>query len=243
MQPPLFIFTHGFMGMDEVNLLGFTVRYFRGVKALMDSLSVPAMFARVPRASSVKTRAGHLAAIVENSGAKHCVLVGHSMGGLDCRFVAGRLDRARRVKTVVSLATPHRGSSLADWMLGGSGPLPLIGQRYMRPALEDLTAEGSERFNREIPDRPDVRYLSYAASRPADEMPLWLRSFTRTLEDKEGPNDGQVSLASAKWGEFRGAVRADHFELIGWNGGLPKASICRPFPHLSLFDRIVREVC
>jgi triacylglycerol esterase/lipase EstA (alpha/beta hydrolase family) len=40
-------------------------------------------------------------------------LVGHSMGGLVATYVLKRLDRARRIRRVITLGTPHRGTPLA----------------------------------------------------------------------------------------------------------------------------------
>ena len=40
-------------------------------------------------------------------------LVGHSMGGLVCRWYAQECDRVGRVDRVITLATPHAGTSLA----------------------------------------------------------------------------------------------------------------------------------
>ena len=141
-----------------------------------------------------------------------------------------------------TIGTPHRGSPLAGRMLAGQGLLSAIGRRFLRPALEDMRPEACARFNQAVPDRDDVRYLSYGGARPADEVPFWARSWSRILERLEGPNDAQVSEASARWGDYRGTVRADHWELIGWNLGLPKASAARPFPHLEFYRGLVNHV-
>lgn len=52
-------------------------------------------------------------------------VVGHSMGGLVATWLLKRLDRGRRVRTVVTLGTPHRGAPLARLgaaVLGGWCP-------------------------------------------------------------------------------------------------------------------------
>lgn len=88
--------------------------------------------------SSIVDRARHLAMRLvehaEGDGPIH--LVGHSTGGLDARLLASasaelRLDdaalaRVRRVRTVVTLATPHRGAPLAAFFTS------LAGQRVLR---------------------------------------------------------------------------------------------------------------
>jgi len=139
------------------------------------------------------------------------------------------------------VATPHRGTVLADWALTGDGPLPFVARRWLRPAVADMRPAACARFNREVPDRDDVRYMSWAVARPLPEMPFWARSGGRLIEDREGPNDGQVSVASARWGEHRGTLRADHWEVLGWSLALPDAAVARPFPHLAFYERLVAE--
>lgn len=63
----------------------------------------------------------------------------------------------------------------------------------------------------------------------------------RCVTRAEGANDGLVSQRSATWGRFLGSVRADHFELVGWNLGLPDSVRERPFQHLEIYRRIATE--
>lgn len=45
-------------------------------------------------------------------------LIGHSMGGLDARYLITHLQpEAFTVKTLTTIATPHRGSAFADYLL------------------------------------------------------------------------------------------------------------------------------
>ena len=53
---------------------------------------------------------------------------------------------------------------------------------------------------------------------------LWVTApFGSTSRDDKGaivlsPSDGMVSVESAKWGEFRGCLPADHYDVIGQIG-------------------------
>lgn len=241
-DPPTFVFVHGFFGCDEIALPFFPIQYFRGVKALMTRLGLPCLMPRLPQGAAVAERAGSLVRALDDAGVSRCVLVGMSQGGLDSRYVAAKLDAAGRVRAVATLGTPHRGSWLADWALESHNPLPAVLRRLSRPALEDLTLDACARFNDAVPDRPDIPYLSWAGRRPVGEMPLWLRPFGTMLDGREGDNDGQVSVASARWGDFRGIVRADHYELLGWSFGLPNRAKARPFPHLGLYEEVARRL-
>jgi len=47
-------------------------------------------------------------------------IVAHSMGGLDARYMISCLEpKGVEVRSLVTVATPHRGSAFADYVLGG----------------------------------------------------------------------------------------------------------------------------
>jgi hypothetical protein len=46
-------------------------------------------------------------------GFQYADVVGHSMGGLVATYLLKRLDRGRRIRSVVTLGTPHRGAPVA----------------------------------------------------------------------------------------------------------------------------------
>src|SRR5205823_12773216 len=99
------------------------------------------------------------------------VLIGHSLGGLDARYMISKLGMAERVKALLTVCTPHRGSPYADWSilhlgkrLGGLRLMNLLGLDVQ--AISDLTTERCRQFNEEVPDVPGVRYFSIGAARP-----------------------------------------------------------------------------
>lgn len=63
-------------------------------------------------------------------------------------------------------------------------------------------------------------YFSYgAAAKPG----FWsvFRPSHRILQQIEGPNDGLVSIASSKWGTYKGTlVGVSHLDLINWTNRL-----------------------
>ncbi len=226
------------IGFGSLGVWGRRVAYFRGVEQLCRELGVTACFPRVSNLGSVRRRAQDLARFIESNNLKQVVLVGASMGGLDARYFTSRLDRDRRVRALVTIGTPHRGSPVAENFLSGHWP-----GRFLAPsAVSDLAASSSDRFNAEVPDRDDVQYFSYAGIRPVSELPLWLRPAGRCVIQGEGVNDGLVSECSTRWGSYLGNVRADHFELIGWNLGGRSRKFERPFEHLPLYRKIVTNL-
>jgi len=68
-----------------------------------------------------------------------------------------------------------------------------------------------------------------------------MRPGARLVSSEEGDNDGLTAGSSARWGTFRGSIRADHFELVGWSLGFPDKTTARPFPHLDFYRQILNE--
>lgn len=80
------------------------------------------------------------------------------------------------------------------------------------PAFANLTTEYLAAFNRVSRDDPSVYYSSYAAS--ADLKVYAPLAFPKWIVDqREGENDGLVSINSARWGNFKGSVQCDHWVI------------------------------
>lgn len=175
------VLCHGFFGFEE----------FAGVDALPYFFNVPERLAEdgedlvftpaVDPFNSSDFRADQLAAIVDEivqeTGHEKVILIGHSQGGLDARAVASL--RPDLVAAVVTVATPHQGSGVADIALGltenpaaakviddlvklVAGPLyDAVGEETsIAKALHLFTAPGIEEFNQKYPDQQDVFYAS-----------------------------------------------------------------------------------
>lgn len=239
---PAIVFVHGLLGFDAIVLPGISIQYFRQLAKHLSVSAADILFAKLPIAGRVAERAGRLNDFISRIKCEKLFLIAHSMGGLDCRYLIQRLDPEKRVKILATIGTPHHGTQLADWFLQSPSWFAKAGRAITRPAIEDLTIEACRRFNDAVPDRPDVRYLSYAGSRPIAEIPLPLRSFCRILLEAAGENDGEVPVSSARWGQFRGPVRADHFELVGWNLALRNRYLSRPFDHIAFYRNLVRDM-
>ena len=77
--------------------------------------------------------------------------------------------------------------------------------------FNDCRPSVCRRFNERTPNAPQVRYFSYAGEVPLHKVTPMLRRAWDLLTAAEGPNDGLVSVSSARWGEFLGTIYADHF--------------------------------
>lgn len=103
-----------------------------------------------------------------------CWQIAHSMGGLDARYMISHLHPANvTVRSLVTVASPHHGSSFADFLFQeiGSDRLPKIYKLLERVgvetgAFEQLTSTYMiNDFNPRTPDDPEVSYFSYGASK------------------------------------------------------------------------------
>jgi triacylglycerol lipase len=94
-------------------------------------------------------------------------------------------------------------------------------------------------FNVKTPDTPNVRYFSYGGDVPQSRLSPFLRRAWHILTQVEGPNDGMVSVASARWGEYLGTIHADHFAQT------PDATFLRAgedFDSVGFFMRLVEDL-
>jgi hypothetical protein len=168
-------------------------------------------------------------------------LVAHSMGGLDCRYLISRLgfpsDHEIQIKSLTSICTPHRGSPFMDWFYGKffmsidryykvhccvenvttPETIEVITPLLKVGGFQNLTTDYCKNvFNPSTPDKPGVLYYSFGAS-PSEGVirnSLSILKLTYPIVyAREGPNDGIVSVNSAKWGTYLGTLQTDHLDL------------------------------
>lgn len=232
--------------------------YFRGIGAVFPG----ALFPEVPVTASVEARAASMAAQIDAkfpTGPIH--VIAHSMGGLDTRCLLSSnlrgLAAPGRVASLSTISTPHRGSPIAD-LLVGPDPSDRGPRQYAYSvlrhtfdafgvtldALGALTTGSTAAFNKTHQNVAHVRYLSYAGDR-ADSIVLqpahyYIESVGQS--DDERVNDGIVSLASANWGEvIMPRWPTDHLGELGYNlGSLPTQH--SPFDHISAIRDVVARV-
>ncbi|KAJ6147345.1 hypothetical protein N7497_009327 [Penicillium chrysogenum] len=230
------VLAHGLLGFDELRLAGPYlpgVQYWRGIKEALTARGVEVITATVPPSSSIEARAEQLARSIEaEARGKDVNIIAHSMGGLDSRYMISHIRPEEfKVLSLTTIASPHRGSSVADYVLDqiGADRLPQIYYALNRLSVEtgafaQLTRKYmTETFNPNTPDVDDVRYFSYGA---AVEPSIWsaFRLSHRVLAEIEGPNDGLVSVSSSRWGGdagYKGTLMGvSHLDLINWSNRL-----------------------
>lgn len=223
--PPLpVVLIHGLFGFDQIGVPGARFEYFRGIAAHLGALGCHAHAVRLPPAQSVPARAKQLALAIEALPHERIDLIAHSLGGLDARYALAHLGLAKRVRSLVTIGTPHHGSPIADLVL--RGPIGWA-HRVLRAmglpteAVAWLGTEALERFNLEVRDAPGVRYACVVGGiRKGDTpVPLPLAPAHGYLRRVAGANDGLVPVSSQYWGETLAEIEADHFAQVGWRVG------------------------
>lgn len=238
------VLAHGLLGFAELPVPFLpTVYYWHGITPALTAQGVRVITPSVPPSASIEERAAKLSADIsaqlesepnkgrdgDGEGEERAVnIIAHSMGGLDARYMIAHCPPQNvRVKSLVTIATPHRGSSFADYVLApGAGPLYLPRLYTLlqtaglsTSAFAQLTTEHiTGKFNPATPDSPDVRYFSFGAA-VTDPPPLspFRRSWA-VIRETEGDNDGLVSVESSRWGEYQGTLmEVSHLDLINWS--------------------------
>jgi triacylglycerol lipase len=216
---------HGFLGFGDIGLGPVKIAYFRGIDRALAARGHPLVISRVHPTGPIELRARQLKENILR-GLKQVdrerdrvIIVAHSMGGLDARYMIARLGMDDRVAALLTITTPHRGTPYADWCLlnlgrrmGGLKLMKFLGLDVR--ALTDLTTDQCRTFNRTIKNVPGVLYFSVSAARPWHRVPPFALHSHRLITAAEGDNDCLVSVKSSTWGEHLGVWPADHFHAV-----------------------------
>jgi len=129
-------------------------------------------------------------------------IVAHSMGGLVSRAMIELHDGGRFINRLVTLGTPHLGSSLAmfrdyiGFTVGIDDPIGYIGYNFLTQGFQDLNS-GSAFLNilNEQP-KPEVHYYTIAATNDPSKG-LFFGRISSQSKYLPGNDDGIVTVTSA----------------------------------------------
>lgn len=204
----------------------------------------------VPPVDSVAVRAAALATQVDTFIAANKLdrvhLIGHSMGGLDGRYLISSLHYASKITSLTTLETPHRGSPLADIALGITRSITAsqadallaltdvlgsdVDSAQVRRALSDLAEAHAPAFNAANPDAPGVTYYSYAGYSTLFGVTNWnadgLCATTGVATPRPSSLPGELQLTGPIVGGFwlrphDGVVPVESAMWTGFQGCLP----------------------
>ncbi|MFD7461355.1 MULTISPECIES: esterase/lipase family protein [unclassified Streptomyces] len=127
-RPPV-VLLHGFIDNRSVFvLLRRSLAQHGGQR--VESLNYSPLTCDIRTAAALLGR--HIEEICERTGSERADVVGHSLGGLIARYYVQRLGGDHRVRTLVTLGTPHSGTRVAR--LANAHPIA----RQMRPGSDVL---------------------------------------------------------------------------------------------------------
>lgn len=170
-------------------------------------------------------------------------ILGHSMGGLVGRRLVLDSEIRRRILSLVTLATPHRGSLLAEAAAHLSlkksvlsRALSVVGYRLENRtnAFSQLSPKAIEVFNSKTPDVSGIEYGCIVAGSDQPLLSWPMRSLSKTfkwvMRDSVTSSfgggrsfllqrgyDGMVSADSQKWGTIVCETPLDHFGVLGYD--------------------------
>lgn len=205
-----------------------SVHYFRNIRTTLKQKGFDVHHTNVDWAGSLAKRAGELKQQIEkilnDSGAEKVHIIGHSMGGLDARRMLWdnrSKNFHKKVASVTTIGTPHHGSSFADFLSQGvRDNSEALGLGF--EGVLDLRTDAMAAFNAEVGEWEKdngVRFRTYAGAQKVIQVFAPLKFSWLIINDREGDNDGFVSVRSARWKDeyfVSPVLDADHLNEIGW---------------------------
>jgi pimeloyl-ACP methyl ester carboxylesterase len=211
------VFCHGMLAFSTLRMqLPDNLNPFAVLGQSLRDRGFQALFPQVAPTSGIVARAKQLCEQIRRWKDRPVNLVAHSMGGMDARYLITHLGMAERVRSLTTICTPHRGTYLADWFVTNyRNRVPLLlamqAMGVNVDGFRDCRLSECAAFNHATPNMPGVAYFSYGGAVAQARVTPFLRRAWAILTPVEGPNDGMVSVASARWGEYLGTIAADHF--------------------------------
>lgn len=175
------VLLHGFFGFDNLAGQPGLPYFFHVPERLAEDGEIAVFHPAVDPFNTSDFRAAKILEkidqILADTGKKKVILIGHSQGGLDARAVANLAPD--KVAVVMTVATPHNGSAIADIALGLTenpnasaiidalvnllgGPLydEIGNETSISKALYLFSTPGIADFNQKHPDEAGVYYAS-----------------------------------------------------------------------------------
>ena len=157
------------------------------------------------------------------------IFVGISQGGLDARVLLhDNPEIAKNCSELITVSTPHHGSSLADslqamdgydfsYLSGASWQEDTYLLRLLK-GMKTLTRDYvMTEFNPKVPDVEGVNYFSYSTKILEDANSSLKLTSAIMSQLGEPNNDGVVSEESAHWGTFISMFPYDHLAVFSAN--------------------------
>ncbi|MEW5735087.1 MAG: alpha/beta fold hydrolase [Thermodesulfobacteriota bacterium] len=219
------ILAHGMGASAEI--LGI-LDYWYGIPEALDDEGASVYVTTVNGMDTTANKAAAFKAqflqILAVTGKTKANIIGHSHGCLYTRYAISNLGLSTKVASHTSIAGPHRGSVIADVILGivPNSLEWLVGDvmdfvyafvfgddnpNTLQNGYELTRSYMTNTFNPSVPNKTGIYYQSWTGKIKTMAVNARNWYFVATwpiLLAYEGDNDGLVSVNSAKWGSFRG---------------------------------------
>lgn len=173
------ILHHGFAGFRDFGGINYFYNVARDLRARGEVVYETEVSPFLPPQQRGYELARFVDRVLKETNSEKVVIIGHSQGGLDARFMISSLGYGDRVALLATIATPHRGSRVADAIVDNvpgvtdaflNAVATVFGYAFnevrtraeLRRAAEALSERAAVEFNRQNPDDPRVVYWSWA---------------------------------------------------------------------------------
>jgi triacylglycerol lipase len=244
LQAPI-VLAHGLFGFARIEVGPLTLAaYFRGIPEMLRAAGNRVLVTRVHPIAGIRRRGKKLGERIEAAfGDEPVHLIGHSMGGLDARVLLSDPAWSGRILSVTTIGTPHLGSPVADIARARVGRIYRLLERIGldHRGFLDLIPRAARAFHEDTPAPDDVPCFSLAGD-PHPEDVCWpLRRLHAAVAEREGANDGLVSVRSAlAFGLALPPLPIDHFRQLNWFLPAPAGPVRRRA--LALYSGVVENL-
>ena len=170
---------HGFAGFRQIGPLNYYYNVARDLRSHGETVFEAEVTPFNPPEVRARELAAYIDTVLAQTDSAKVVLVAHSQGGLDARYMISTLGYGDRVALLATVATPHRGTRIADAVLNGVPGLSsdfvntiaqLVGLAYndarndvnIQATMRGLSEAAAVDFNRANPDDARVTYWSWS---------------------------------------------------------------------------------
>lgn len=220
------LMVHGMGFRDRKHLC-----YWGRVPKRLESLGAEVFFGHQDSVGSVESNADIIAKsldeILAKTGAEKVNILAHSKGGLEARYLINH-GYADKVASVTTIDTPHHGSKTVDFLMkapkwivktaawGTDVWMKILGDKNpdSYDCFDLFTTRTAEQFNIDNPAPDNIYCQSYAFKcRGSFSDPVFCITYP-VVRRFDGDNDGLVSVASAKWANFKGVLTTPSYRGV-----------------------------